>query len=285
MSKFLNPLDGSVDLITLALMEDLHAGDMTTQYFAPETTHCRSQIVARQNAIVSGVETVADVFRRVDPSLSLRIHAREGESVKSGSVVMDIEGSTVSQLAAERTALNFLQRLSGVATHTRTFVDAIEGTKAKILDTRKTTPGFRVLEKAAVRAGGGWNHRMHLGDAMIVKDNHLAALGNIGLQKKIDVIRKDHPDMTVLLEVDTLDQLRAFLKLSGITRILLDNMRLDQLREAVLLTNGKVPLEASGGVHLQTVRSIADTGVDFISVGSLTHSAIAVDFGLDFQSS
>ncbi len=192
---------------------------------------------------------------------------------------MEIRGRAASVLTAERTALNFLQRLSGVATLTRQYVEAVRGTSARILDTRKTTPGWRALEKAAVAAGGGTNHRVGLYDMALVKDNHLAA--GTDLQKAIDRLRAERPGVRVELEADTLDQVRGFLKLKGVDVILLDNMSLAELREAVSLRQGGLVFEASGGVNLETVRGIAETGVDFISVGAITHSARAVDLSLE----
>jgi len=204
--------------------------------------------------------------------------------VSPGAYVIEVRGKARSLLAAERVALNFLQRLSGVATKTRQFVDSVDGTGAKILDTRKTTPGWRALEKAAVIAGGGANHRMGLYDRAMVKDNHLVAEGGIeALQKAINQLRVDKPGVEVELEADRLEQVEAFLKLDGVDYILLDNMNNDSLRKTVKMRAEKGPLlEASGGVNLQTVAAIAKTGVDFISVGALTHSATALDFSLEF---
>jgi nicotinate-nucleotide pyrophosphorylase (carboxylating) len=195
-----------------------------------------------------------------------------------------LAGPVRSLVTAERTLLNYLQRLCGIATLTRRHVDAVAGTRAVILDTRKTTPGWRILEKYAVRCGGGSNHRMGLHDAVMVKDNHLACgLTGPSLQAAILRLKRDFPDAWVELEADTLEQVRGYLELEGVDRILLDNMPTDQLVEAVALTGGKVPLEASGGVTLESLPAIAATGVDFISVGALTHSATALDIGLDFQ--
>lgn len=275
---------GKIDLITLALEEDLAGGDLTSFYFRPREENGTARIIARQEAVLAGVEVAGEVFRRVDSGLCLQRLKMDGARLEKGDAVLEISGRVESILAAERTALNFLQRLSGVATRTRAFVDAVAGTRARILDTRKTTPGFRILEKAAVAAGGGVNHRLHLSDAILVKDNHLAALKGEDLQGVIDRIHSDHPGIPVLLEADTLGQLDAFLALHGVERVLLDNMDTSTLREAVKRTAGRLPLEASGGVNLETVRAIAETGVDFISVGSLTHSAPAVDIALDLVS-
>jgi len=273
---------GACDLIDLALAEDLRDGDITSKYFGGNAAQVRAVVLARESLIVAGVKTAAEVFRRVDPSIVLSREAEDGWRMVSGAVVLEVEGPAQSILAAERTALNFLQRLSGVATLTRAFVDAVEGTRARILDTRKTTPGFRMLEKAAVVAGGGVNHRFHLGDAILVKDNHFAALGMDGVRRALETAKRKEPEVPVILEADTLEQVRAFLTFPGVHRILLDNMPLHVLRDAVQMSAGRVPLEASGGVNLQTVRAIAETGVDFISVGCITHSARAVDLALDF---
>jgi nicotinate-nucleotide pyrophosphorylase (carboxylating) len=220
----------------------------------------------------------------VDSALIPQIFREDGAAVAAGDEVMSIEGPISGLLTAERVALNFVQRLSGVATLTREFVRAVEGTSAKILDTRKTTPGLRALEKAAVRAGGGTNHRLGLFDMVLVKDNHLAADASLGhLRAAIGAFRSAHPGVRVELEADTLEQVRAFLTLEGIDVILLDNMTLADLAEAVRLGQKRVLFEASGGVTLTTVRAIAETGVDFVSVGALTHSAPAIDFSLELQ--
>jgi nicotinate-nucleotide pyrophosphorylase (carboxylating) len=274
----------SHDPIAVALAEDIGQGDLTSQYFAPDI-HGVARIFAKEPAVAAGVDTAAEVFRRVDPGLSVDVATASGESVAAGQTVLQVSGPVRSILTGERVALNFLQRLSAVATLTRRFVDAIAGTSAVILDTRKTTPGLRILEKAAVRAGGGQNHRFGLYDMVMVKDNHLAAdSGSYAeeLRKQLGLFRREHPDLRVEVEADTLDQVRAFLAMSGIDVILLDNMTTAQMREAVQLRGAlSVKLEASGGVSLATVREIALTGVDFISVGALTHSAGSIDFSLE----
>jgi len=273
------------DAIDAALEEDIGPGDLTSAFFIPEGLRGSARIFAKQTAIAAGVETAAEVFRRVDSTLGLRTLAAAGQPLSPGQTVMEVTGPVHSILTAERVALNFLQHLSGVATLTRRFVDAITETAAVILDTRKTTPGLRALEKAAVRAGGGQNHRFGLYDMVLVKDNHLAADSAAfaeTLRRQIELFRKDHPDIKIEVEADTLDQVRAFLAVPGIDVILLDNMTTAELREAVRLRGlSRVKLEASGGVTLATVRQIALTGVDFISSGALTHSAGAVDFSLE----
>ena len=275
----------SHDPIAVALVEDIGQGDLTSRYFIPGDVHGSARIFAKEPAIAAGVDTAAEVFRRVDPSLSVHIATPAGQPIAPGQTVLDISGSVRSILTAERVALNFLQHLSAVATITRRFVEAVAGTSAVILDTRKTTPGLRALEKAAVRAGGGQNHRFGLFDMVLVKDNHLAA-GPVAsaeaFRDRLALFRRDHPTIKVEVEADTLDQVRAFLAIPEIDVILLDNMTLARLGEAVRMRGASgVKLEASGGVTLASVRGIALTGVDFISVGALTHSAGSIDFSLE----
>ena len=272
----------SFDPIAAALREDVGHGDVTTDFFVPPDRHAVGRIVAREQAIVAGVETSAEVFRRVDPTLRIDILRQDGAEVKPSDIILEIRGQARSILSAERVALNFLQQLSGIATLTRRFVNAVGEHRAKILDTRKTTPGLRALEKAAVVAGGGVNHRFGLHDMALVKDNHLSAAGeHVDLADAIQRLRQTHPGVQVEIEADRLDQVRAFLEINGINVILLDNMKPDVMREAVALGNGKVKFEASGGVTLANVREIAATGVDYISVGALTHSARAIDLSLE----
>lgn len=269
------------DPVAIALAEDIGRGDITSRYFVGLERR-NGRIFAKESAVAAGVETAAEVFRRVDPQIEVTITRPSGSRVEPDQTVILIAGPVRSILTAERVALNFLQQLSGVATLTRRYVDAVAGTKARILDTRKTTPGLRALEKAAVLAGGGVNHRFGLFDMVMVKDNHLLADSALDqLQEAIRHCRSEHPDIRVEIEADTLDQVRRFLTLMDVDVILLDNMSLEDLREAVEITAGKVDLEASGGVNLETVAAIAGTGVDYISVGALTHSAPAVDFSLE----
>lgn len=273
--------------IRSALAEDVGSGDITCQYFVDPAQAGHGVIVAKQEGVTAGVAVAAEVFRLVDPSLKVEVIRPCGTRVEPGDAILTIDGPVASILTGERVALNFLQQLSGVATLTRRFVDAIAaapGAHAKILDTRKTTPGLRALEKAAVRAGGGTNHRFGLYDMVLVKDNHLAARSDLAfLQSAIDRVQAEKPGTRVELEADTVEQVRGFLTLRGVGYILLDNMTLDEMHECVAMNQGKVLLEASGGVNLQTVAGIASTGVDFISVGALTHSAPALDFSLDLQ--
>lgn len=273
-------------LIDLALAEDIGPGDVTSEYFVPKERQSRAFINARENGIIAGTEIAQEVFRRVDPETRVKILVEDGSRVSEGALVMEIIGKSRSVLTAERVALNFMQRLSGVATLTDRFVSLVSNTDARILDTRKTTPGWRLLEKAAVLAGGGTNHRMGLYDRAMVKDNHLVAEGKLAyLQQAIRDLKTEKPEVGVELEADTLAQVAEFLTLEGVDQILLDNMTLADLREAVAMRKGRTPLlEASGGVNLDTVRAIAETGVDFVSVGAVTHSAIGLDLGLDFVS-
>ncbi|HEY5705392.1 MAG TPA: carboxylating nicotinate-nucleotide diphosphorylase [Terrimicrobiaceae bacterium] len=272
------------DLIALALAEDIGEGDVTTLYFTDPHRRSAAKIVARETCIIAGLDVAREVFRRVDAELSIKKLAEDGAHLSAGGVAMELRGRAASLLTAERTALNFLQRLSGVATLAGKFVAAVEGTSAKILDTRKTTPGMRRLEKAAVAAAGGANHRLGLYDMVMVKDNHLAARTSLEtLQASISKAKSDRPSIRVELEADTLDQVRQFLTLQGVDVILLDNMTLSDLREAVALRRPGIAFEASGGVTLQTVRQIAETGVDFISIGELTHSAPSVDLSLEIS--
>jgi len=281
--------DAADALITAALREDFgERGDVTTSSFVPPEALGGARMFCKQpGTVLSGLEIAERVFRAVDPDLEVRLYRQDGDSPAPGETVLEVSGRLAPILSAERTALNFVQHLSGVATLTRRFVDAVAGTQCRILDTRKTTPGWRLLEKAAVAHGGGTNHRRGLYDAVMVKDNHLLAEHRLSsLRDGIRRIRSTYPDMTVELEVDTLDQLDAFLTLDGVDVILLDNMNLDLLREAVRRRDATKPalrLEASGGVTLETVRGIAETGVDFVSVGALTHSAAAVDVSLEIS--
>ena len=279
-----SPARSAHDPVAIALAEDIGRGDLTSRYFVG-TEKREAWIFAKEPAVVAGVETAAEVFRRVDPQMGVSVIRASGSAVEKGQTVLEISGSVRSILTAERVALNFIQRLSGVATLTRKFVGAVAGTKTHILDTRKTTPGLRALEKAAVVAGGGHNHRFGLFDMVMVKDNHLLAETDLHrLQDAIRRCRADHPEVRIELEADTLDQVRRFLTLMGVDVILLDNMRLEEMKEAVELGAGRVQFEASGGVNLDTVAGIAATGVDFISVGALTHSARAIDFSLELHS-
>ncbi len=268
-------------VVRRALEEDLgSAGDVTSRAVIPADATARAQVVAREGGLLAGVQPASLAFRLVDPALELRFEGIDGSRVEAGDVVAILQGRTRSILTAERTALNFLSHLSGVATATGTLVAAVDGTDARICCTRKTTPGLRALEKQAVRAGGGVNHRHGLGDAILIKDNHVAASG--GVAEVVQAARGlIGPATAIELEVDTLEQLNEALE-AGATALLLDNMTPPDLRRAVELTGGRAVLEASGRVTADTVRAIAETGVDYVSSGWITHSAPVLDFGLDF---
>ena len=278
----MNPDD--YDPIAAALKEDIGKGDITTEFFVPETLHASGRIVAHEPAVVAGTGTAAEIFRKIDPATDVQIVRPDGEAVVAGDIVIEVRGLARSILKAERVALNFLQRLCGIATLTRQFVDAVGNHPAKILDTRKTTPGLRALEKAAVVAGGGVNHRSGLFDMVLVKDNHLAALGGLsGFADQIRRLRKERPDVRIEVEADDLEQARAFVEIDGIDVILLDNMEPAQIREALALRRNNIKFEASGGITLKNVRRIAATGVDYISIGALTNAARAIDLGLEMN--
>lgn len=272
----------SFDPIALALVEDLGPGDLTCRYFVDEMRQGKARIFAKQDAVVAGALVAMETFRRVDPHLVIEVIRKDGDRVKPGDTVLEVRGPARSIFTGERVALNFLQRLSGVATLTRKFVDAVGEHRTRILDTRKTTPCLRALEKAAVVAGGGMNHRFGLFDMVMVKDNHLAASASLQhLQESIRRFRRDNPQLRVELEADTLEQVRGFLGMEGVDVILLDNMSFEDMAEAVRLGKGRVQFEASGNVTLERTPQIAATGVDFISIGALTHSAPAIDFSLE----
>ena len=272
-------------IIELALKEDLgERGDISSQFFIKESAIACGRIIAKEDCVISGSEIAALVFNEVNPNISIEVITPSGKSVIAGETILISKGPARSILTAERTALNFLQRLSGIATLTRKYVNLIDGTRAKIFDTRKTTPGMRALEKAAVVAGGGYNHRHGLYDMAMLKDNHFASEIKIGsLQIVIDEFKEAYPDALVELEADTISQVTEFLSLENVDVIMLDNMSLKQISEAVQLSNGNALLEASGGINLETVAGIAETGIDRISVGALTHSAKAIDIAMDFE--
>lgn len=269
-------------IVRAALDEDQAFNDVTTIATIVSDRRARATLVARNTGTICGVPLALEAFRQLDPKATIRVDTEDGVRVKKGDPVLFVTGHARGLLGAERVALNFMQRLSGIATLTAKFVDAVQGTKARILDTRKTTPGWRVLEKYAVRSGGGLNHRMDLATAVLIKDNHLAACeGDITLAVKR--ARDMVPAGTnIEVECETPEQVGIAID-AGAHIVLLDNMSLDAMREAVKIAKGRVKLEASGGVNLNTVRGIAETGVDWISVGALTHSPPALDLALDFD--
>ncbi|MBX6423149.1 carboxylating nicotinate-nucleotide diphosphorylase [Thermosulfurimonas sp. F29] len=269
------------EAVRRALEEDLSFGDLTTEALIPEELYGRAVIRAKEKLVVCGLPVAEEVFRTVDPELALKRRAGEGEEVPAGGVLLEVSGSVRSILKGERVALNFLQHLSGIATLTRRFVEAVAGLPVRIVDTRKTTPGLRYLEKYAVRVGGGHNHRFGLSEGILIKDNHIDACG--GVRAAVETVRRAAPHVfRVEVEVRTLEELREALS-AGAEVILLDNFSPQELREAVKLARSVKPevlLEASGGISLDNVREFAETGVDIISVGRLTHSAPAVDIHL-----
>lgn len=270
-------------LIRDALAEDIGPGDVTAAYFVPAAMVSRAEIRAREPGVMAGMEIAQRVFELVDDRLETRALKLDGQPFGKGDVVLEISGPTRGILTGERTALNFLQRLCGIATQTQRYVEAVKPHPVEVWDTRKTTPGWRLIEKAAVKAGGGTNHRMGLYDHVMVKDNHIAANGsNEQLQTAIDRVRVERPGTRIQLECDTLDQMARFLNLSGVDMLLLDNMGCEKLRQAVAMNAGKLWLEASGGITLETINAVAATGINAISVGALTHSSRALDLGLDF---
>ncbi|MEI7809615.1 MAG: carboxylating nicotinate-nucleotide diphosphorylase [Verrucomicrobiota bacterium] len=271
--------------VRAALAEDLGSGDATTLATIPASAKSVALMNARERLTVAGISFAEFAFRELSPGIQIKKIARDGQRVRAGAALLKISGSSRAILSAERVALNFVQRLSGVATATTQFVDTVKGTSARILDTRKTTPGWRRFEKYAVACGGGKNHRIGLFDMILIKDNHLVALQSAkpnAIAAAVAHARKKFPKLKVEVEADTLKQVVQAVA-AGADIILLDNMSSTQLRQAVNIVKGHAKTEASGGVNLQTVRSIAQTGVDFISVGAITHSARAVDIGLDFE--
>lgn len=278
------PSRAIAELVARALAEDAPWGDVSGEASIPATATARAELVSRGEGVLAGSDCIVEAFRQADPEAGIVIHRADGVRLTPGLSVATITGNARAILRAERIALNFAQRLSGIATLTARYVDAVAGTGARIADTRKTTPGLRMLERAAVRAGGAHNHRFSLSDAVMLKDNHLAVLAQQGLDltEAIRAVRARIPHtMHLEVEVDRLDQLPAVLEARPDT-IMLDNFSLDDLRAGVALIDGRAIVEASGGVTLDTVRAIAETGVDVISVGELTHSAPSLDLGLDF---
>jgi nicotinate-nucleotide pyrophosphorylase (carboxylating) len=264
------------DALARALSEDVGDGDLTTESTVPPQSRGRALITQKAPGVVFGLEVAEDAFRALDPAIGVERLSPEG-AWREGGPVLELVGTARAILTAERTALNFLGRLSGVATLTNRYVQAVAGTGARILDTRKTTPGLRLLEKAAVAAGGAVNHRVGLYDAILVKENHAAIAGGVG--RAVESARAANPEVPLEVECRSLEEVDEALA-AGAPQILLDNMSLDQLRAAVERVAGRASLEASGGVTLETVRDIAATGVDFVSVGALTHSAPALDLSL-----
>lgn len=268
-----------LESIQRALTEDIGTGDATTNSIVPAEATMRGQIIAKQDGVSAGLDVARAVYQLLDSDVDFAAQVADGSRVTSGLVLALVSGRTRSLLTAERTALNFLGRISGIATLTRQLVDAVAGTRAVILDTRKTAPDLRAVDKLAVLRGGGQNHRIGLYDMILIKDNHIDFAG--GIEEAVRLARASHSGLQIEVEARTVDDVRVALSL-GVERILLDNMSLGQMSEAVKITNGRAKLEASGNVSLETVRQIAETGVDFISVGALTHSAKVFDVSFDY---
>jgi nicotinate-nucleotide pyrophosphorylase (carboxylating) len=266
--------------VTRALAEDVGTGDLTAQLI-PAGSSAQARLMTRQSGLLCGVEWFRRTFEELDPDVEIFWHHQDGDDIVANSSLCELEGDARAMLTAERTALNFVQLLSGVATRTRQFVRAVEGTRAKILDTRKTVPGLRMAQKYAVRCGGGVNHRLGLGDAVLIKDNHVAAAGSVGAA--LEAARRHAPTLPCEVEVDTLDQLDEVLAL-GAELVLLDNFTVADTAEAVRRRGDRrTGLESSGGLQLENARAYAETGVDFLAVGALTHSVTALDLGLDLR--
>lgn len=270
---------GILDTIQRALAEDIGAGDATTLSIVPPDATMRGQIIAKQDGIIAGLDVARAAYELLDSAVEFSPQLADGSRVTRAGVLALVSGRTSSLLTAERTALNFLGRMSGIATLTRQFVDAVAGTRAVILDTRKTAPGLRAVDKLAVKLGGGGNHRIGLYDMILIKDNHIDYAG--GIEEAVRRAKAARSGLQIEVEARTMNDVRVALSL-GVERILLDNMSVEMMAEAVRLTNGRAKLEASGNVTLETVRRIAETGVDFISVGALTHSAKVFDVSFDY---
>ena len=268
-------------IITLALNEDIGTGDITTLSTIPADKTALGRFVAKEDMIICGIDLAAHIFGRVDPSIELKANFKDGDAVKKGDVIATVSGNAQNVLTGERTALNFMQRLTGIATRTHASVAEVAGTNAKITDTRKTTPGLRVLEKYAVRVGGGTNHRFNLADGVLIKDNHIAVSG--GIQNAVKNARAVIPHtLKIEVEVETKEQLAEALD-AGADIIMLDNMSYDLMRECVGLVAGRALVEASGNMGEKSLREVAETGVDIISIGALTHTVKAADISLKFQ--
>lgn len=267
------------ELLDLAFAEDLGDGDHTTLSTIPEDAMGRSRLIIKEDGILAGIDIAEKVLHKVDPSIRMEVLIKDGEKVKKGDIAFTAEGKVRSLLIAERTMLNIMQRMSGVATMTRKYQDELKGLHTKVLDTRKTTPGMRMLEKEAVRIGGGTNHRIGLFDMILIKDNHVDFAG--GLEKAItratDYCRKNNKDLKIEVEVRSLDDIRRVLAHGGVDRIMFDNFTPEMTKEAVKLVDGKFETESSGGITIENLRSYGEAGVDYISVGALTHSVKGLD--------
>lgn len=270
-------------LVELALMEDIGLGDITTDAIVPESQLAKGEFLCKESGVVAGLEVAGVVFRYCDHSITLSPIISDGSAVRVGQVIAKVDGDARSLLRGERTALNFLQRMSGIASLTRRYVDAVVGTTARITDTRKTVPGLRMLDKWAVRLGGGTNHRFGLDDMALIKDNHIVAAGSISnaVGRCVAYLRSHGTDVAIEVETKNVNEVQEALRCEGVKRIMLDNFGLDEMKRAVDLIENKVEVEASGGITLESVRAVAETGVDFISIGALTHSVKALDISLE----
>jgi len=269
------------DILERAFREDMPLGDITTDYTVPENSVSKAVLTAKQDGVIAGLEICMEAFRMLDPEVKLQPLVKDGDFVKKGDRLLVVEGKSRALLKAERTALNILQRLSGIASETRRYVDKIRGYNAKVVDTRKTTPGLRLLEKYAVRVGGGTNHRFSLSDGVLIKDNHIKAAG--GIRQAVEAVRMKIPHtVKIEVETETLEQVQEALD-SGADIIMLDNMPPELMKQAVKLINGKALTEASGNVSLDNIEEVAATGVDIISVGAITHSVRAMDISMKFE--
>jgi nicotinate-nucleotide pyrophosphorylase (carboxylating) len=270
-------------IIEEALFEDIGLGDITSESIIPSDMLGKAEFLVKANGVIAGLDITALVFQFVDPEITFSKYVEDGTFVEFKKVIGTVDGPLAGILKAERTALNFLQRMSGIATLTRQFVGAVSGTKAIIIDTRKTAPGIRLLDKLAVKIGGGMNHRFGLDDMVLIKDNHIEAAGGISnaIEKCLAYIRASNIKIKIEIETKNINEILQVLKYDGIHRIMLDNFKVDDMTKAVSLINGKFEIEASGNVTLENVRDIAETGVDFISIGALTHSVKALDIAMN----
>ena len=272
--------DATDALIETALKEDMPQGDITSENIIPADSESEAIILAKEEGVLAGIDVAERVFHKIDPSIVFKKNLNDGQRFRNGQTLATIQGSSISLLKGERTALNFLQRMSGIATTTQKFVRALQGTKTKILDTRKTTPGLRSLEKYAVKMGGGMNHRFNLSEMVLIKDNHLRIVGSVSQAVK-SAKERIKPGVRVEVEATSIEEVQEAVQ-SGADMIMLDNMPKDAMKEVVKRVKGKVPLEVSGKVSLRRIKEIASLGVDFISVGSLTHSSKSVDISIEF---
>ena len=270
-------------IIEEALIEDIGMGDLTTDAIVPDDLRGRGEFLAKESGIIAGLDVARSVYSFIDPDLQFQRKVEEGTWVEPGKIIATVEGPVAGILKGERTALNFIQRMSGIASLTRKFVDAVRGTSAAITDTRKTAPGLRIIDKRAVVIGGGTNHRFGLDDMVLIKDNHIAAAGSLtrAVDQCRNYLRERSLDIKIEVETRTLAEVREAIGLTGIDRIMLDNFSPEEMKKAVAMIDHKVEVEASGNVSLDNVRAIAETGVDYISIGALTHSVKALDVALN----